>query len=142
MPYDALLMFSNDQAITADAASTDVLDLGASSVNPRSPTGARFPNHYGNDGNPKIVIKITETFAGATGMTIQLQGSTDNSTWVTIGSVSPDPAKMVAGAEFGLGVERGHGYRYLRLNYDGTGTITAGKITAGYADGYQTAGTF
>lgn len=141
MPYDALLMFSNNQAITADATSTDTLDLGQNSVNPRSPTGARFPAHYSDDGDPKIVIKVTQTFAGATGMTIQLQGSTDNSTFVTIGSISPDPARMVAGAEFGIGVERGHGYRYLRLNYDGTGTITAGAITAGYADGYQTAGT-
>lgn len=142
MPYDALLMFSDGQAITVDAPSTDVLDLGIPSINPRSPTGARFPNHHGDGCSPKIVIKVGTTFVGATGLTIQLQGSDDNSTWATIGSISPAAASLVAGAEFGIDVARGHGFRYLRLNYDGTGTITAGTITAGYADGYQTAGTF
>lgn len=142
MAYDALLMFSNAQALTTTAVSTDVLDLGVPSVNPRSPTGAAFPAHHSDHGEPPVVIKVGATFAGLTGLTIALQGSNDNSAFVNLDTIAPAVADLKAGAEFGLNTPRGHGYRYLRLNYTVTGTATAGNITAGMADGFQTAGTF
>lgn len=141
MPYDALLMFSNAQAITATAVSTDVVDLGEPSINPRSPTGARFPSHHGGDaGWPKVVAKVGAAFAGLTGLTVNLQGSNDNSTFTTIATVPLVVADLKAGYEFGIEPPRGHKFRYLRLQYAVTGTATTGNITAGYADGYQTAG--
>lgn len=145
MPYDALLMFSNAQAITATAVSTDVLDLGLPSVNPRSPTGARFPAVQGQaDGhlNP-IVIKVGQSFNTLTSLTIELQGSNDNSTFATVATTGAIPlASLTAGAEFGfLGFPIRATYRYWRLNYVVAGTApTNGNITAGFADGFQTAG--
>lgn len=139
MPYDALLMFSQAQAITATAASTDVLDLGLPSVNPLSPTGARFPAVHATD-NPPVVGKITTSFAGATAIVVALQGSDDNSTWGGLASTTLAAADLVAGKEFSVVGGRPHKYRYERLNYTVTGTVTAGAITAGYNDGIQTAG--
>lgn len=143
MPYDALLVFSNDQAITATAVSTDVLDFGQQSVNPRSPTGARFPAVQGDGNLAPIVIKITQGFAGNTGLTVELQGSNDNSSFTTVASTGVVPvAQLGAGAEFGmLGFPVKASYRYWRLNYVVAGTATAGRVTAGFADGFQTAGT-
>lgn len=140
MPYDALLMFSDKQAITAAAVSTNTLDNGPRSIKPTSQTGVGFPQvHSTNDA--KIVGKITTAFAGATAMTVALEGSNDNSTFAVIASTTLAAADLTAGKEFGIEVPRIHKYRYERLQYTPTGTVTAGNITAGYADGYQTAGT-
>lgn len=140
MPYDALLMFCEAQTITANANSTDTLDFGQPGINPRSPTGARFPAvHNGTD--PALVIKVGQTFAGSTALTINLQGSDDGTTFVNIASITPPQASLVAGAEFGIAVARHKRHRFERLNFVVTGEGTAGQITAGYADGYQTAGT-
>ena len=140
MPYDALLMFSASQALLATANSTNTLDFGQTAINPRSPTGARFPQVHNAD-EPDIVIKVEETFAGSTALSVALQGSNDDSTFVTLATVTPTFADLKAGFEFGIGVKRNKRYRYERLVYTVTGTGTAGKLTAGYNDGYQTAGT-
>ena len=139
MSFDALLMFSQNQQLLATANSTDVLDLGQPSINPRSPTGARFPVVQ-NGTDPAVVIKVTETFAGSTGLNIALQGSNDNATFVQVGATTPPFASLVAGAELGIAAGPNIKYRYLRLVYVVTGTGTAGRVTAGMADGYQTAG--
>lgn len=143
MPYDALLMFSNSQALTVTAVSTDVLDLGQPSVNPRSPTGARFPAVHGDGCLAPIVVKVEQAFVGNTALTVELQGSDNNSTFTTVGTTGAVPvAQLAAGAEFGmLGFPVKASYRYWRLNYVVAGTATAGRVTAGFADGFQTAGT-
>lgn len=144
MPYDALLMFSNAQAVTATAPSTDTLDLGLPSVNPRSATGARFVVSHGagNAGDFALVCKVGADFVGLTSIDVQLQSSTDNSTWTTVATTGAIPlAKLKAGYEFGFnGLPLEAKGRYLRLNYVVVGTGTAGNITAGIADGFQTAG--
>lgn len=142
MPYDALLMFSNAQAITVTAVSTDVLDLGSPSLNPK--TGLALPvDHGASDANP-VVVKVTTTFAGLTSLAVQLQGSNDNSTFTTIATTEAIPvARLGAGYEFGFNsLPRQTKYRYLRLNYVVTGTATAGTVTAGINTGFQTNGRF
>ena len=145
MPYDNSLMFSNAQAITATAVSQNVLDLGLPSVNPRSKAGARFPAVHAQLGgviNP-IVIKVSQAFNNLTSLEVQLQASDDNSTFVTIATTGPQAlATLSAGAEFGiLGLPLRAKQRYYRLNYVVTGSApTAGVVTAGFADGFQTAG--
>lgn len=147
MPYDALLMFSNAQVVTATAVSTDVLDLGLPSVNPRSATGARFivSHGAGNAGDFALVCKVGADFAGLTSIDVQLQVSNDNSAYTTIATTGAIPlSKLKAGYEFGFhGLPLEAKGRYLRLNYVVTGTGTGGgQITAGIADGFQTAGAF
>ena len=140
MPYDALLMFSDAQAVTTTAVSTNVLDLGVPVTNPRTGT-ALIVNHGGGNENP-IVVKLNTAYAGLTSLQVVLQGSTDNSTFVDIASTRVTPlAELKAGYEFGFtSFPLRQPYRYLRLNYVVVGTGSGGTITANVADGFQTNG--
>ena len=118
MILDNELMFSDAQAITADAASTNALDLKAG----------------GDAVGQELTIRavVDTTFETLTRLTIKVQTSTDNSNWSDV-VLSPAivAASLVKGAEvFTIRVPKGL-KRYVRLYYDVTGSnATAGKITA------------
>lgn len=126
MILDKLLMFSEAQAVTASAASTDVIDLGPIDGNRRD-IGVGYPLEL------FVTVNTTAAAAGAATLNISLQTSPDNSTWTTLAS-SGDLAlsaltagKRVVSQKVPQGVQR-----YLRLNYTvGTGPLTAGAFTAG-----------
>ncbi|EEU9533621.1 Bbp16 family capsid cement protein [Escherichia coli] len=126
MINDKLLMFSEAQAVTASAASTDTIDLGPIDGTRRD-IGVGYPLEYW------ITVNTTATAAGAATVNAQLQTSPDNSTWTTIAS-SGDLAlstlvagRRVVSQKVPQGVQR-----YLRVNYVvGTGPLTAGAFTAG-----------
>jgi hypothetical protein len=126
MIIDGLLLFSSAQAITATAASTNVLDM----VNARDMGAA----------DPEIQVAIfvgtafSTTNAGT--LTIALQGSTDNSTFTTYAqSRAYTAADMPAGAKL-LPIElpakstQDALPRYYRLNYTVANAFTAGTLTA------------
>lgn len=120
MFIDKLLVMSLDQAITATAVSTDTLDLqkASTSVN-RLPVLVRGKN-------------LSPTTAT---ITVQLQQSSDNSTWETIEtSRAYTGAELIAGtvAEVMLPVKT---KRYVRLNYVvASGPFTAGTVFAHISD--------
>ena len=126
MILDKLLMLSEAQAVTASAASTDVIDLGPIDGTRRD-IGVGYPLEF------FVNVNTTATAAGAATVNFQLQTSPDNSTWTTLTS-SGDLAltaltagKRVMSQKVPQGVQR-----YLRLNYVvGTGPLTAGAFTAG-----------
>lgn len=126
MILDKLLMFSEAQAVTASAASTDVIDLGPIDGTRRD-IGVGYPLEL------FVNVNTTAAAAGAATVNIQLQTSPDNSTWTTLTS-SGDLAlsaltsgKRVMSQKVPQGVQR-----YLRANYVvGTGPLTAGAFTAG-----------
>ena len=126
MILDKLLMFSEAQAVTASAASTDVIDLGPIDGTRRD-IGVGYPLEL------FVNVNTTAAAAGAATVNIQLQTSPDNSTWTTLTS-SGDLAlsaltsgKRVMSQKVPQGVQR-----YLRVNYAvGTGPLTAGAFTAG-----------
>lgn len=126
MINDKLLMFSEAQAVTASAASTDTIDLGPIDGTRRD-IGVGEPLEYW------VTTNTTATAAGAATVNIQLQTSPDNSTWTTLTS-SGDLAlaSLVAGRRIvSQKVPQGV-QRYLRVNYVvGTGPLTAGAFTAG-----------
>lgn len=126
MINDKLLMFSEAQAVTASAASTDTIDLGPIDGTRRD-IGVGEPLEYW------VTTNATATAAGAATVNVQLQTSPDNSTWTTIAS-SGDLAlaSLVAGRRIvSQKVPQGV-QRYLRVNYVvGTGPLTAGAFTAG-----------
>lgn len=127
MITDKLNTFSSAQAVTATAASTDVLDLGPlTGGNTRRDIGAGEPVHF------VVSVSQAATATGAATVNFQLQTSDDNSTWVTLydsGAVSKDA--LTAGAQpVAVAVPRGV-RRYLRVNYVvGTGPLTAGQFHA------------
>ena len=126
MILDKLLMFSEAQAVTATAASNDVIDLGPIDGNRRD-IGVGYPLEL------FVNVNTTATAAGAATVNIQLQTSPDNSSWTTL-TTSGDLAlsaltsgKRVMSQKVPQGVQR-----YLRVNYVvGTGPLTAGAFTAG-----------
>ena len=126
MINDKLLMFSEAQAVTASAASTDTIDLGPIDGTRRD-IGVGEPLEYW------VTTNATATAAGAATVNVQLQTSPDNSTWTTIASsgdlalASLIAGRRIVSQKVPQGVQR-----YLRVNYVvGTGPLTAGAFTAG-----------
>lgn len=143
MIFDNTLLFSDAQAITADAASTNIVDLGATGT----PYGASaaLVRDIGK-GSPKVPlwISITEAFNNLTSLEILLQVD-DNSGFASPKTVSRSGviplADLVAGKaiDYPDYVPQGANERYFRLYYDITGTApTTGKITAGVVADRQT----
>ena len=144
MIFDNSLLLSDDQAITGDAASTNVIDLGATGT-PHGSSVALTRDIGIGDGVP-LHVSVTETFNNLTSLQVQVQTSPDNATWTTIqGGKVVAAADLVAGYQFDVPYEfpEGTKARYVRLNYDVTGTApTTGKITAGPVLARQTNNTY
>jgi len=119
MLLDAKNVFSDAQAITADAVSTNVIDLGAPGRGP------------GNGLN--VVAQVVEAFNTLTSLEFQVQSSVDEAftSPVTHQKVSIALAGLTLGKKVDLGSLPDGTLRYVRLNYDVTGTNpTLGKVTA------------
>ena len=128
MILDAQNLFSTAQALTATAASTNVIDLGV----------ARDIGTTGFAPAPSVVAQVITAMlsGGSSTLTITVQGSTDNSTFDDMVSTRAIPkASLTAGALFSVKMpplQIGQSLpRYLRLNYTvGTANFTDGTITA------------
>ena len=128
MILDSQTLFSNAQAITADAGSTNQIDL--------SPRATGVTRSIGAGNQVPIMIQVVETFNNLTSLAVSLQVDEDSAfgSPTTVATTAAIPlASLVAGYLFNLDyIPRGTNERYVRLYYDVTGTApTAGKITAG-----------
>ena len=136
--FDAQALFSDEQAITDTAVSTNFLNLGEAATPPQSPAALRRDIGAGN--NMPLAILVTETFATLTSLNVSVEVD-DNSSFSsakTVGATGVIPAAaLVQGAYLPLtNVPIGTNERYMRLRYTVAGTTaTAGKITAGIATG-------
>lgn len=126
MILDKLLMFSDKQAVTATAASTDVIDLGPIDGSRRD-IGVGYPLEFW------ALVNTTATASGAATVNVQLQTSPDNSTWTSIyesgalALAALTAGKRIVSAKVPSGVQK-----YLRVNYTvSTGPLTAGAFTSG-----------
>lgn len=134
MIQDALLQFSAAQAVTAAAASTNVIDWGV----------ARDMG-IGSDLEIDIRVNTAVTAAGAATVQFQYQTADDAGFTTNVQTVvqtdAIPKASLVAGASIPLHVDRSAPYaarRYARLNYNvGTGPLTAGAFTAGIVKSVQ-----
>lgn len=118
---DNQLVFSDDQAITASAASSTNAYLDTGVVN----------NALG-DGSPLVVrIKVMETFTKLTTLTFSLQhGATTTPATELVSTPAIALADLVKGAVFELKIPK-ECLRYLRMYYTVAGTNPdAGKVTA------------
>lgn len=136
MIFDQQTLLSDAQAITATAASTNVLDLG--------PINSGFARDIGKGKQIPLLIQVVEAFNNLTSLAVALQVD-DNSgfssaktVWTTTLVLADLVAGKVVIPEY---IPRGTDERYLRLNYTVTGTApTTGKITAGVTMGNQSNG--
>jgi hypothetical protein len=126
---DRANLFSNDQAITATAASTDVIDLGSS------------PRDVGSGEPVTVLVQVTETFNNLTSLTATLQTSSTEafSVPVQLTAATVALADLTVGRKFSIGAVPRGVLRYIRLAYTVTGSApSTGKITAGLgADVHQ-----
>jgi len=132
MQFDNDALLSDDQAITATAASTNVFTV--------HPSGG---DHGKCVPGAKLAIRVTETFATLTSLTIALE-TDDNSgfssakTLHSTGAITLAGGGLAAGSVYDVTIPVGC-EEYLRLNYTvGGSNATAGKITAGLVFETQT----
>lgn len=118
---DALNLFSNDQAVTDTAVSTNIVDQGDGKY----------------DGSDRVVgIFITETFTVLTSLTIALhhdavEAFSTNGVVFTLPAITLASGGLAAGKYYEIPIPV-QALRYLRMTYTVTGTTAgAGKITAG-----------
>ncbi len=126
MILDLLGNFSNDQAITASAAS-NVVDLGSADAKVQTP--------FLRAEKANVFASVTTAFNNLTSLTVAIQSSTDEAftSPVTHQSVTVARAELVVGKQFALGGLPQGVNRYVRLYYtvDGSAPST-GKVFAGF----------
>lgn len=131
MIVDNTLVWSDGQAITATAASTNTIDLGA----PGTPFGApaSVEQDIGKGTDIPIALNVEQAFNNLTSLAVALQKSADNSTWVEVATRTYLLAELGVGQlNFPARMPLGADARYLRFNYTVTGTApTTGKLFAG-----------
>lgn len=128
MLLDQQALFSAAQAITATAASTNVIDTGSN-------------KDVGKYGDIPLLIQVVEGFNNLTSLTVTVQ-TDDNSAFSSAAdvlSMTIPLASLVMGYKSPVITLPMKMERYIRLNYTVTGTApTTGKVTAGITGGVQT----
>lgn len=143
MILDALLQFSNAQAITATATSTNILDLHMAGIPVLANLQGARDIGIGDDPAMKLLVQVGTTFLTLTSLTVAIQGATDNgsgganafSTYYSSPAIAV--ASLVAGARlFDMDMPRPpQGVampRFLQLNY----TVAGSNATAGTLNSY------
>jgi len=120
MYLDKQQMFSEDQAVTASAASTNVLDLGSADA--------------GRSGL-EIFARVSEAFNNLTSLGVKLQTATD-AAFTTPVDIPAQETDLLAALTLNKEIIKSKlpqgCLRYVRLYFTVTGTApTTGKITAG-----------
>jgi hypothetical protein len=140
MIFDKTLLFSDAQAITGDAASTNVVDLG----NTGTPYGGRkLVADFGKGKKIPLFVFVTANFNTLTSLTVSLQVDTveNFASPKEVASKTFLLAELTAGKELSFPdcILEGADERYIRLFYDVNGTNpTTGAITAGVVAARQT----
>lgn len=120
MLLDTQNLFSDAQAITASAASNNVVRFGKGDI-------SFLP----------LLIQVVEDFATLTSLTVKVQTAADAAftTPVDLASTTIAAADLKAGAILPINYIPKGNLGYMRLYYTVTGSnATAGKITAGVAN--------
>lgn len=139
MLLDQSNLFSDAQAVTASAASTNYIDLGETGT-PANAPAAVVRDIGGENGAIEVLFQVTEAFATLTSLTVSLEiddnGSFSSPTQVAQ-SATVAAADLVAGKRFSISViPPGTDERYLRAYYTVAGSdATAGKVTASVVAG-------
>lgn len=136
MIFDQQTLLSDQQAVTASAASTNVIDLG--------PIASGVARDIGKGQPIPLRIQVTEAFNNLTSLAFALQVddneafASPKTVWTTTVVLADLKAGKVIIPEY---VARGTDERYMRLYYTVTGTAPGtGKITAGVVLGAQSNG--
>lgn len=125
MIIDKENLFSNEQAITVTAVSTDVIDLGDDDAQVQA---------LNSKGLLELWVQVVEAFAVGTSLKVTLQEDDDSAFSSPVDIIETDDillASLVLGYKFRFGKLPEISKRYIRLSYTAVGTFTGGKVTAG-----------
>ena len=131
-------LFSDDQAITASADSTNVIDLGV----PATPYGAAaaLNDDVGKGAKIPLLVQVTEAFNNLTTLEVKLSTGSTTGLGTTIASQVIALADLLVGKQINLDfLPNGIVEQYLGLEFVVVGTApSTGKITGGITMGNQT----
>jgi len=133
MIFDKTLLFSDAQAITATAASTNALDFGA--IGRVYGHAADLERDVARSVKIPLLVQVVEAFDNLTSLKIDIE--LDSTTTFTPDKTITIGTFLLADLKAGFKVlwvllPQGLSLRYAQLKYTVTGTApTAGKITAG-----------
>jgi len=126
MQFDKENLFSDDQAVTVTAVSTNIVDIAGVASTLFADMGPGEP--------VDLHAQVTVAFVGGTSIALKLETDDD----VAFGSATDlgstpaiATAALVAGYKFAKQLPKEALERYLRLTYTVIGTMSAGKIHAG-----------
>ncbi|WP_085905907.1 Bbp16 family capsid cement protein [Kiloniella majae] len=142
MIFSKQLTFSDQQAITGDAASTNILDLGV----PGTVYGASaaMKQDIGPGDKIPLLVQVTEDFNNLTNLkiSIEVDSTTAFSSPKQLASQAILLSELKVGKQFSVDcIPNGADERYMRIHYDVSGTNpSTGKVTAGITMGVQTNG--
>lgn len=138
MILSAQQLFSDDQAITASADSTNVIDLGVAGT--PYDAAAALNRDVGKGAKIPILVQVTEAFDNLTTLEIKVSTGATTALGTTILSQTIALADLVVGKQTSFNVLPDDiTERYLGIEYVVVGTApTAGKVTAGITMGVQT----
>ena len=139
MILSAQQLFSDDQALTANADSANVIDLGV----PGTPFGAAaaLVQDVGKGAKVPILVQVTADFNTLTSLDIKISKGATSALGTTIVSQNILVADLVAGKQISLDVlPNDCDLQFLGIEYVVNGSNpTLGTITAGITMGVQTA---
>jgi hypothetical protein len=142
MIIDSQALFSDDQAVTATAVSSNIIDLGATGTVPGGSTALSRDIGKGTPVEILIQWTVAAVSGGASTVTVDLETDDNSSfssatTLATTGAIAK--ATLVAGYQMKIHYMPRGAERYIRLNYTvATANLTAGAVTAGIVAGVQT----
>lgn len=138
MILSAQQLFSDDQAITASADSTNVIDLGVA----ETPYGgkAALNDDVGKGAKIPLLVQVTEDFDNLTTLEIKLSTGATTALGTEIASQTIALADLLEGKQLNLDfLPNGIIEQYLGMEYVVVGTApSVGKVTAGITMGVQT----
>ncbi len=139
MILDLQSLFSDDQALTATAVSTNIIDLGAAGTPPLASTA--LIRDIGPGTPIEVLIQLTVA-SGGTSPTLVVTLEMDTVSAFSSATVIATSATLTAGA---VGDRLSINYlpdgtteRFIRLNYTLTGTSPTYTVTSGVVMGRQT----
>ena len=143
MIVDNTLVFSDSQAITATARSTNIVDIGAAGT--AYGATAAVPRDIGKATRIPILLTVTEAFNNLTSLTVQLEVDDDpafgSPTVVAVGpAITLASGKLAVGQMINFPAELPEGVneRFVGLRYTVAGAApTTGKIHASIVAGRQ-----
>ena len=138
MIFSAQQLFSDDQAITASADSTNVIDLGVAGT--PYDAAAALNQDVGKGAGVPFLVQVTEAFDNLTTLEIKISTGATTALGTTVISQTIALADLIVGKQMAVVVlPNDITERYLGIEYVVVGTApSVGKVTAGIVMGVQT----